>query len=113
VHPRSYGTFARILGRYVREQHVMPLEFAVRKMTSLAAHRVGLLDRGLLAPNLAADITVFDPKTIADRATFENPHQASVGVRYVFVNGVAVLDGGKMTDGRPGRGLRGPGWVKH
>lgn len=113
VHPRTYGTFARILGRYVREQHVMPLEFAIRKMTSLAAHRVGLTDRGLLAPGLAADITVFDPQTIIDRATFEDPHQASVGVQYVLVNGVPVLDHGKVTDARPGRGLRGPGWVKH
>jgi dihydroorotase/N-acyl-D-amino-acid deacylase len=112
VHPRSYGSFARILGRYVREQHVMPLEFAIRKMTSLAAHRVGLKDRGLVLPGFAADITVFDPNTIMDQATFERPHQASVGVKYVFVNGVAVLDDGKMTAARPGRGLRGPGWVK-
>src|SRR5438874_2927745 len=111
AHPRAYGTFARILGHYVRELKLFPLEFAVRKMTSLAAQRVGLKDRGLLAPGMAADLTIFDPNTVADRATFERPHQPSVGFAYVFVNGQKVLDHGALTAARPGRGLRGPGYV--
>jgi N-acyl-D-aspartate/D-glutamate deacylase len=111
THPRAYGTFTRILGRYVREGRVIPLEFAVRKMTSLAAQRVGISDRGLLRPGLFADITVFDPATVGDRATFEQPHQPSVGIEYVFVNGQAVLRRGQLTAIRPGRGLRGPGYV--
>ena len=111
THPRAYGSFARILGHYVRELELFPLEFAVRKMTSLAAQRVGLRDRGLLAPGMAADITIFDPNTAADRATFERPHQPSVGFAYVFVNGQKVLDHGALTAARPGRGLRGPGYV--
>src|SRR4029077_18482957 len=85
--PRPYGTFARILGHYSRALKLFPLEFAVRKMTSLAAQRVGLYDRGMLKPGMAADITVFDAATVADRATFEQPHQLSVGFAYVFVNG--------------------------
>jgi dihydroorotase/N-acyl-D-amino-acid deacylase len=109
THPRAYGSFTRILGRYVREQRLMTLEYAVRKMTSLAAQRVGLADRGLVRPGMYADITVFDPATVIDRATFEQPHQPSVGIEYVFVNGQAVLRRGRMTDARPGRGLRGPG----
>ena len=109
THPRAYGSFTRILGRYVREQRLMTLEYAVRKMTSLAAQRVGLADRGLVRPGMYADITVFDPQTVIDRATFEQPHLPSVGIEYVFVNGQAVLRRGRMTDVRPGRGLRGPG----
>jgi N-acyl-D-amino-acid deacylase len=111
THPRAYGAFARILGHYVRELKLLPLELAVRKMTSLAAQRVGLTDRGLLRPGMAADITVFDPATVADRATFERPHQPSVGFAHVFVNGQAVLRHGQVTAARPGRGLRGPGYV--
>jgi dihydroorotase/N-acyl-D-amino-acid deacylase len=111
AHPRAYGTFARILGHYARDLKLFPLEFAVRKMTSLAAQRVGLSDRGLLKPGMAADITVFDPATVADQATFEQPHQPSVGFAYVFVNGQKVLDHGKLTAARPGRGLRGPGYA--
>ncbi len=111
AHPRAYGTFARILGRYSRDLKLFPLEFAVHKMTALAAQRVGLSDRGLLKSGLAADITVFDPATVADKATFEHPHQPSVGFAYVFVNGQKVLDHGKLTAARPGRGLRGPGYV--
>ncbi len=111
AHPRAYGSFARILGHYVRDEKLMPLEFAVRKATSLPAQRVGLTGRGLLKPGFFADITVFDPATIIDRATFENPHQASTGIAYVFVNGQRVLDHGKVTSARPGRGLRGPGYV--
>lgn len=111
AHPRAYGTFARILGRYSQDLKLFPLEFAVRKMTSLAAQRVGLSDRGLLKQGMAADITVFDPATVADKATFEQPHQPSVGVAYVFVNGQKVLDHGTLTAARPGRGLRGPGYL--
>ncbi len=111
AHPRAYGTFARILGHYARDLKLFPLEFAVRKMTSLAAQRVGLSDRGLLKAGMAADITVFDPASVADKATFEQPHQPSLGFAYVFVNGQKVLDHGKLTAARPGRGLRGPGYV--
>jgi len=111
AHPRAYGTFARVLGHYARDLKLFPLEFAVRKMTSLAAQRVGLSDRGLLKAGMAADITVFDPASVADKATFEQPHQPSVGFAYVFVNGQKVLDHGKLTAARPGRGLRGPGYV--
>jgi N-acyl-D-aspartate/D-glutamate deacylase len=111
THPRAYGSFPRILGLYVRQLKLMPLEFAVRKMTSLAAQRVGLTDRGLLRPGMFADVTVFDPATVGDRATFEKPHQPSVGIEYVFVNGEAVLRRGQVTAVRPGRGLRGPGYV--
>jgi dihydroorotase/N-acyl-D-amino-acid deacylase len=111
AHPRAYGTFPRILGRYVRDSGLMPLELAVRKMTSLAAQRVGLVDRGLLRPGMFADITVFDPAIVADRATFDQPHQTSVGIVHVFVNGEAVLKRGQLTPARPGRGLRGPGYM--
>jgi len=111
THPRAYGSFARILGHYVRELKLLPLEFAVRKMTSLAAQRVGLKDRGLVRPGMYADITVFDPATVADRATFERPHQPSVGFAYVLVNGQVVVDHGTVTAARPGRGLRGPGFI--
>jgi len=108
-HPRGFGTFPRILGRYVRQDSVIPLEFAIRKMTSLAAQRVGLADRGLLKPGMYADITVFDPATIIDRATFEEPSQTSTGVSYVIVNGVPVIDVGRLTGALPGKALRGPG----
>ena len=109
-HPRTYGSFTRILGRYVREQKLMPLEYAVRKITSLATQRVGLSDRGLIRPGMFADITVFNPATVMDRATFEDPHQPSVGIEYVLVNGQVVLRKGQLTGARPGRGLRGPGY---
>jgi len=89
---------------------VIPLEFAIRKMTSLAAQRVGLNDRGVLKPGMYADITVFDPTTIIDRSTFEQPSQLATGVSYVLVNGVPVLDGGQVTSALPGRALRGPGY---
>lgn len=111
-HPRGFGTFPRILGRYVRQDSVIALEFAIRKMTSLAAQRVGLSDRGLLKPGMYADITVFDPSTIIDNATFEQPSQLATGVSYVFVNGVPVVDGGQVTAALPGRALRGPGFRK-
>ncbi|MDH3495851.1 MAG: D-aminoacylase [Gemmatimonadota bacterium] len=111
VHPRVYGSFPRVLARYVRDERRLALEQAVRKMTSLPAQRVGLTDRGLLRTGFAADVVVFDPRTIIDRATFERPHQLAEGVRWVIVNGVVVFDDGAMTDARPGRGLRGPGWT--
>ena len=109
-HPRGFGTFPRILGRYVRQDSVIALEFAIRKMTSLAAQRVGLADRGLLRPGMYADITVFDPNTIIDNATFERPQQLPSGVTHVFVNGIAVLTDGKPTGALPGKALRGPGY---
>lgn len=105
-HPRAFGTFPRVLGRYVREQHVISIEEAVRKMTSFPAARLGLQDRGLLREGLAADITIFDPATIVDRATFTDPHHYSEGVRWVLVNGEVVLDAGAHTGARPGRVLR-------
>jgi N-acyl-D-amino-acid deacylase len=114
AHPRAFGTFPRILGMYAREQHTMGLEEAVRKMTSLTASRVGLLDRGILRPGAFADIVVFDPKTIRDAATFSDPMHYSVGVRYVFVNGSPVVWDGAITDERPGRPVRGAGYeAKH
>ena len=109
-HPRAWGTFPRILGKYVREEALLTLEEAVRKMTSRPAARVKLMDRGILRAGMAADITVFDPATISDVATFEDPTHYSVGVRYVFVNGRAVVSEGEITDERPGRVLRGPGY---
>jgi dihydroorotase/N-acyl-D-amino-acid deacylase len=113
-HPRGFGTFPRILGRYVRQDSVITLEFAVRKMTSLAAQRVGINDRGLLKPGMYADITVFDPNTIIDRSTYEMPSQLATGVSYVLVNGVPVVDNGQVTAALPGRALRGPGyWLRH
>ncbi len=111
THPRAYGTFARIMGHYVRDLKLLPLEEAVRKATSRAAARVGLVDRGLLRPGMYADVTVFDPAAVIDRATFQQPHQPSAGVVYVLVNGQVVLDHGKLTPARPGRGLRGPGYL--
>lgn len=114
AHPRAFGTFPRIVGIYAREQQMMSLEEAVRKMTSLAASRVGLLDRGILRPGAFADIAVFDPKTIRDVATFSDPMHYSVGVKYVFVNGRPVVWDGAITDERPGRPVRGAGYqAKH
>jgi N-acyl-D-amino-acid deacylase len=109
-HPRAWGTFPRILGKYVRDEKVLTLEEAVRKMTSRPAARVGLTDRGILRPGMMADVVVFDPATIQDKATFEDPNHYSIGVEAVFVNGKAVLAGGKFTSERPGRPLRGPGY---
>ncbi len=111
-HPRAWGTFPRILGKYVRDEKLMRLEEAIRKMTSQPATRVGLQDRGIIRPGMSADITVFDPATIRDVATFQDPNHYSVGVRYVLVNGRLVVDEGKITAERPGRALRGPGYRK-
>ncbi len=110
-HPRSYGTFPRVLGRYVRELHTLTLEDAIRKMTSANAEKISIRDRGLLAVGLAADITVFNANDIADRATFVQPHQYATGVSYVLVNGRIVLDAGVHTGALPGRVLRGPGYA--
>ena len=109
-HPRAWGTFARILGKYVRDEKLLTLEEAIRKMTSRPAARVGLQDRGILRPGMAADVTVFDPAAIRDVATFEDPNHYSVGVKHVFVNGLAVVLNGAITSERPGRPLRGPGY---
>jgi N-acyl-D-amino-acid deacylase len=110
VHPRAYGSFPRILGRYVRDQHLLTLEQAIRKFTSLPAQRMGLRDRGLLRTGAFADITIFDPATVNDAATFKDPHRPSAGIEYVFVNGVLSLEHGKVTGQLGGRPLRGPGY---
>ena len=110
VHPRSYGNYTRALGKYVREEKVMPLEEAIRKMTSAVANRLSISDRGLLKEGMFADIVVFDPETVADRATYEKPHQLSAGMRDVFVNGVAVVRNGTHTGAKPGHIVRGPGY---
>ncbi|HUE83058.1 MAG TPA: D-aminoacylase [Pyrinomonadaceae bacterium] len=112
AHPRAYGNFARLLGKYVRDEKVIPLAEAVRRLTGLPATNLGLDGRGFLRPGMFADVVVFDPKTIADHATFEKPHQYSVGVQHVFVNGVQVLKDGEHTDAKPGRAIWGPGKVR-
>jgi len=112
AHPRAFGTFPRILAEYVREQHLMSMEEAVRKMTSLAASRVGIMDRGVLRPGMMADVVVFDPATIQDLATYNDPLHNSTGVKDVFVNGRPVVFDGKITEERPGRALRGPGYKR-
>jgi N-acyl-D-amino-acid deacylase len=108
-HPRAYGNFARLLGKYVRDQKLLPLEEAIRKLTSLPAANLGLDRRGLLQEGYFADVVVFDPMTITDRATYAKPHQYAVGVKHVFVNGVQVLKDGEPTGVKPGRALWGPG----
>ncbi|MGZ8843915.1 MAG: N-acyl-D-amino-acid deacylase family protein [Pyrinomonadaceae bacterium] len=112
AHPRAYGNFARLLGKYVRDEKVISLTEAIRRLTGLPATNLELDHRGFLKPGMFADVVVFDPKTIADRATFENPHQLSVGVKDVFVNGVQVLKDGEHTGAKPGRALWGPGKIK-
>jgi N-acyl-D-amino-acid deacylase len=108
-HPRAYGNFARLLGRYVRDEKVISLSEAIRRLTSLPATNLGIDRRGRLEEGLFADVVVFDPAVIADRATFEEPHQYAVGVRHVLVNGVPVLRDGEHTGALPGRALYGPG----
>ena len=110
-HPRAWGSFPKILGHYVRDEHILTLEEAIRKMTSKAAARVHLNDRGVLRPGMMADVAVFDPATIRDVATFDNPNRYSTGVRHVFVNGRRVVADGAITNERPGRALRGPGFA--
>lgn len=108
-HPRAYGAFARVLGRYVRDQHVIPLEEAIRRLTSLPAENLKLDRRGRLKAGNFADIVVFDPARVADRATYDRPHQYATGVEAVLVNGMPVLERGEHTGAKPGRALRGPG----
>lgn len=112
AHPRTYGNVARLLGRYVRDEKLISLQEAVRRLTSLPAGNLGLTDRGAIRVGQHADLAVFDPATIGDRATFEQPHQYSVGMRHVFVNGVQVLRDGEHTGATPGRAVRGPGYGK-
>ncbi len=111
THPRSYGNYPRILGRFVRQQHVLRLEDAIRKMTWAVAARLSIRDRGLLHEGMHADLVVFDPNTIMDRATYEQPHQLSVGMKHVFVNGVEVVTDGQSTGAKPGQIVRGPGYT--
>ena len=109
-HPRAYGNFARLLGKYVREEKVIPLEDAIRKLTSQPATNLKLKKRGMLAPGYFADVVVFDPNTISDHATFDEPHQYSTGVIDVWVNGTRVLADGEHTGASGGRFVKGPGW---
>ncbi|HEX9147687.1 MAG TPA: D-aminoacylase [Thermoanaerobaculia bacterium] len=109
-HPRAWGSTARILGKYVREEKVLTLEEAVRKMTSLPASRMGLADRGIVRPGMAADVVVFDPATVRERSTYADPLHYSEGIPFVCVNGQLVVDGGRITGARPGRALKGPGY---
>jgi dihydroorotase/N-acyl-D-amino-acid deacylase len=108
-HPRSYGTWAKVLGEYVRDKQVLPLEEAVRKMSSYPAQRAGITDRGLIRPGMKADLAVFDPARVRETATFERPHQYAEGFSLVVVNGGIVLEGDRVTDARPGAVLYGPG----
>ncbi|HSY93467.1 MAG TPA: D-aminoacylase [Candidatus Binatus sp.] len=111
-HPRAYGTFPRILAKYVRDEKALTLEDAIRKFSALPAQRMHLTDRGVLKAGMWADVVVFDPASVHDRATFDNPNQLSEGMDYVLINGVPVIDGGKMTGALPGKVLRGPGYVR-
>ncbi|MFM9074631.1 MAG: N-acyl-D-amino-acid deacylase family protein, partial [Bacteroidota bacterium] len=110
THPRVYGSFARLLGKYVRDEKLMTLQEAVRRMTSLPASNLKISDRGLLKPGFFADLAIFDPQAIADRATFEDSHAYAEGMIHVFVNGVQVLENGNHTGKMPGRVIRGPGF---
>lgn len=112
THPRTYGSFARLLGKYVRDEKIMALEEAIRRMTSLPAGNLKLKKRGSITPGYYADVVIFDPATIRDRATFEEPHQYAEGMMHVFVNGIQVLDNGNHTGAMPGRCIRGSGWKK-
>jgi N-acyl-D-amino-acid deacylase len=111
AHPRAYGNFTRLLGKYVREEKVTPIEDMIRKMTSAVAKRLSIQDRGELREGAFADVVIFDPATVTDHATYEKPHQLSTGIRDVLVNGVAVIREGRHTDAKPGRIVRGPGYV--
>jgi len=110
AHPRAYGTFARVLGKYARDEDIMPLEEAIRRLTHFPAENLKLRDRGLLQEGYYADIVIFDPATVKDNATYADPHQLAEGVKDVWVNGVQVLKEGEHTGAKPGRALRGPGW---
>jgi N-acyl-D-amino-acid deacylase len=110
THPRAYGNFARVLGKYVRDEKVLTMEEAIRKLTSLPASNLKIKKRGVLQSGYYADLAIFDPAKIQDHATFENPHQYSTGMVHVFVNGTQVLANGEHTGATPGRVVRGPGW---
>jgi dihydroorotase/N-acyl-D-amino-acid deacylase len=110
AHPRSYGTYPRILGRYVRDEPLISLEDAVRKMTSAVAERLLIPDRGVLRPGMYADVVVFDPQRVRDNSTYERPLQLSTGVQTVLVNGVEVVRDGRHTGAKPGRVVRGSAW---
>jgi N-acyl-D-amino-acid deacylase len=112
THPRAYGNVARLLGRYVRDEKIIPMEEAVRRLSSLPAHNLKITERGELKPGYFADIAIFDPRTISDKATFDQPHQYSTGMVHVFVNGEQVLRNGEHTGAKPGQVVRGPGWRK-
>ena len=109
-HPRAYGNFARLLGKYVREEKLITMEEAIRRLTWLPARNLKIASRGALTPGYFADIAIFDPAKISDHATFEKPHQYSTGMVHVFVNGVQVVKDGQHTGAKPGRVVRGPGW---
>jgi N-acyl-D-amino-acid deacylase len=111
-HPRAYGNFARVLGKYARDEKVLPVSDAIHRLSGLPATNLGLDHRGFLKEGMFADVVVFDPATIADRTTYEKPHQYAVGVKHVFVNGVQVLKDGEHTGAKPGRALWGPGKTK-
>ncbi len=111
-HPRSYGNVARLLGRYVRDEKVISLDDAIRKLSGLPAQNLGLADRGLLKPGYFADVVVFDPAKVADHATYDQPHQYSTGMRHVFVNGKQVLADGEHTGAKPGMAVWGKGRKK-
>jgi N-acyl-D-amino-acid deacylase len=111
THPRAYGNFARLLGKYVRDEKLIRLEDAIHRLTLLPAERLALKQRGALRPGYFADLVVFDPKAIQDHATFENPQQYSTGVEHVFVNGILALQNGEPTGALPGQVVRGPGWT--
>jgi len=110
THPRAYGNFARLLGKYVRDEHVIPMEDAIRKLTLLPATTLRIKERGKLEKGYFADVVVFDPKTIADTSTYEKPHSYAVGVKHVWVNGGQVIKDGAHTGEKPGLVVRGPGW---
>jgi dihydroorotase/N-acyl-D-amino-acid deacylase len=110
-HPRAYGTFPRILRKYVREEKKLTLEDAIRKFSALPAQRMRLIDRGVLKKGMWADVVVFDPETVRDSATFDDPNRLSDGMQYVLVNGVPVIENGKMTGALPGKVLRGAGYI--
>lgn len=113
THPRAYGNFSRLLGKYVRDEKVITLQEAIRKLTSLPASNLKIEKRGILEPGYFADITIFDPAKIQDHSTFEKPHQYSTGMVHVFVNGIQVLKDGEHTGAKPGQVVRGPGWTKN
>jgi N-acyl-D-amino-acid deacylase len=111
-HPRAYGNFARVIGKYVRDEKIIPLEAAIRRLSALPAGNLKLDRRGALKPGYFADVVIFDPAKVEDHATFDKPHQYSTGMRDVFVNGVQVLKDGEHTGAKPGQVVRGPGWKK-